>query len=283
MRVAEILDLELPAGTVRVEATGQSGAPLTLFVHGLSANLRGFDAIVAGVGRDDRRLVAVDLRGRGRSPDTGPGTYGLDAHARDVVAIADALGAEAFDYVGWSMGGLIGLELAALAGDRVRSLTLIDIGGATDPAAVDVVRAGLARLDAVVDYPEDYVAAIRSVGVVDPWEPIWDGFYRYELRQIDEGRWTPATSRRACEEDLEHAASPDLPAHLSALYRAVTMPALLVRALRPLGAGGLLVPDAALATLTQAIPQLQVAASARNHWTVMTDPVAIAAIDRLIG
>ena len=132
--------------------------------------------------------------------------------------------------------------------------------------------------------PEDYLAAIRSgrrrrprgsrcgtTSTATSWPsgPAAAGRRR--------------TSRAACEADLAATAEPGFPGHLRGLWPAVTMPALLIRAERPLGAGGLLVPDEALAALRAAIGHLRVQPSARNHWTVMTDPAAIAAIDALVG
>jgi 3-oxoadipate enol-lactonase len=276
--MAEILDLDLPSGTVHAEATGPADGPLVLLVHGISANLRAFDAVVEDIARPGRRLVAVDLRGRGGSPDSGPGTYGLEAHARTMLELVDALGAERLDYVGWSLGAIIGLQTAALSPGRLRTLTLIDHSGApADDAAIAVVRAGFARLDAVVPSPADYLARIRAVGVVDPWEPIWDRFYTYELGQV-EGGWSPRTSRAACDEDLDLLSRPGASEQVRECLAAVTMPALLIRCERPIGDGGLVVPDDALAVATAAIGQLKVQPSERNHWTVMTDPAAIAAI-----
>ena len=64
------------------------GAPLLLCVHGLSTNLCGFTSLAEHLAGPHRQVVAIDLRGRGRSEVTPPGTYGLDSHARDVVDVA---------------------------------------------------------------------------------------------------------------------------------------------------------------------------------------------------
>jgi pimeloyl-ACP methyl ester carboxylesterase len=61
-------------------------------VPGLSANLCGFDRLAERLAGDTRQLVAIDLRGRGRSEVTGAGTYGWRNHARDVLGIAGAVG-----------------------------------------------------------------------------------------------------------------------------------------------------------------------------------------------
>ena len=270
--MAEQLDLDLPSGRLRVERSGAPDAPAAICVHGLSANLRGFDPLRDALLDAGRQVVAMDLRGRGRSADTGPGTYGLEAHAADAVAIADALGLNSWDYVGWSMGALIGMEVARRAGDRQRTLTLLDHAGDIDQAALDAVQAGLARLDAVVPDAGTYTAAIRSVGVIDPWEPFWEAFYGYELAPVD-GGLSPATSRAACQEDLDRIGD----YRFSEWWPALTMPTLLVWCALPIN-GGFVVPPAVRDEIAAAVDGLRVHAVERNHYTVMTDPRMAAAV-----
>ena len=62
-------------------------------------NLCGFDRLAERLAGDTLQFVAVDLRGRGRSEVTGAGTYGWRSHARDVLGIADAVGAPSFAVV----------------------------------------------------------------------------------------------------------------------------------------------------------------------------------------
>src|SRR4051794_39987487 len=105
-------ELRVPHGTLRTHERGDPNNPPVLCVHGVSANARSFDYLAAGLARAGRRVVALDLRGRGWSDLTGPGSYGWASHARDVVDAAGALGLERFDLVGHSMGAYVGLEVA---------------------------------------------------------------------------------------------------------------------------------------------------------------------------
>lgn len=71
------------------------------------------------------KVVCADLRGHGRSGrefdlDTG---FTLETMSDDVIAIADALGADRFHYAGESIGGLVGLATAGRYPDRLRTLT----------------------------------------------------------------------------------------------------------------------------------------------------------------
>jgi pimeloyl-ACP methyl ester carboxylesterase len=73
---------------------------------------------------DRYRLVRLDVRGFGRSSVPGPGfAWSMDLLAEDALAVARAVGAERFHYVGESLGGTLGLHLAIHRPDALRSLT----------------------------------------------------------------------------------------------------------------------------------------------------------------
>src|SRR4029077_14838027 len=86
----EDFDVSLESGRLRVRRWGATDSPVVVCVPGLSANLCGFDRLADQLAGDTLQLVAIDLRGRGRSEVTGAGTYGWRNHARDVLGIADA-------------------------------------------------------------------------------------------------------------------------------------------------------------------------------------------------
>ena len=73
---------------------------------------------------DDLRLVLVDLRGHGRSSDAPPETLTLRELARDVAALADALGLEDYVVLGHSFGGFVALDLAVESPSRLGGLVL---------------------------------------------------------------------------------------------------------------------------------------------------------------
>ncbi len=266
------IDFRLASGRVHAERIGAPDAPLVILLHGLSANLHGFDSLVDRLAAPDRQLLAPDLRGRGRSEITPAGSYGLAAHARDVLEMAILLGAGRFDLVGWSMGALIGIEIGERAPERLRRLVLIDHAGRMDGAPVARIEAGLARLDAVVEHPDDYVEAVRLASGISPWNDFWDRFYRYELGSYG-GRFKPLTSRAACLEDLADLQDRDW----QILWPGITMPALLIRCLVPI-AGGFIVPESERDGLLRAAVQAEIVEVASDHYTVMHDEQAASAI-----
>ena len=156
------LDLKLASGTVHARRWGSPDAPLALWVHGLSANLHAFDYLAERIAGPSRQLVALDLRGRGRSEITAPGSYGLTAHAQDALEAATLLGADRFDYVGWSLGALIGITGAGLAGERLRSLALpaVNLGIIMAAYVTRVTRSSMLEV-----LGEDYIRTARAKGV----------------------------------------------------------------------------------------------------------------------
>lgn len=103
--------------------TGQPEAPTIVFGHGLLFSGLMFQGQVEAL-RDRYRCVTIDWRGQGRSPQAASG-YDMDTLAEDAVAVIESLNAPVH-YVGLSMGGFVGIRLAARRPDLVRSLTLLD-------------------------------------------------------------------------------------------------------------------------------------------------------------
>lgn len=270
----EELSLDLPSGRVQAVAHGAAGAPLVLCLHGLTANSRAWDCLGERLAGTGHRAVALDLRGRGLSAVTPPGSYGLAAHAADVLAAANALAAETFDIAGWSMGALIGILSAAAAAGRLRRLVLIDHAGRMDDAAVDMVRAGMDRLDGIVNDPQEHVDAVRAAGGIERWLPQWDALYRRELTQAEAGRWVARTSRAACEEDLADMRARDW----QEAWRPLAMPVLLVRSARGMG-GGFIVPEAERDGLVARAADATVVEVDATHSDIMTADETWAAVD----
>jgi len=100
-----------------------------LCVPGLPANLCGFDRLAERLAGDTLHLVAIGLRGRGRSEVTGPGTCGWRNHARDVPGIAGAAGAPSSAITGQSSGAAIAMTCAQPGPPRIERLVLADLGG----------------------------------------------------------------------------------------------------------------------------------------------------------
>jgi pimeloyl-ACP methyl ester carboxylesterase len=105
-------------------------------VHGLSRQGADFDTLAAAMS-DVYRVVCPDVVGRGRSDWLAdPMGYSIPAYVADMVTLLARLDADTVHWVGTSMGGLIGLGLAALPGSPVAKLVLNDVGPAIEPASL---------------------------------------------------------------------------------------------------------------------------------------------------
>jgi pimeloyl-ACP methyl ester carboxylesterase len=116
---------------------GDAANPRVLVcVHGLSRQGRDFDALARDLA-GEYRVVCPDVVGRGRSDRLAdPTGYSIPAYVADMVTLLARLNAQTVDWVGTSMGGLIGLGLASLSGSPVRKLVLNDVGPVIEPAAL---------------------------------------------------------------------------------------------------------------------------------------------------
>lgn len=255
--------LRLQSGQVACEISGAESGHLVIGIPGLSANLRSFDVIFAALDGARYRKVAFDPRGRGRSEKTPPGTYGWPAHARDVIEIADQLGAQTFDVIGWSMGAWIAMVVAKMEPGRVRKLVLIDAAGLPDESAKVPVYAGLDRLSTVFPSREAFMSIASQMPHYQPWAP-WERLFDYELVDVDGGA-TFRTQKAAPMEDEQYRLGQDP----YELWSAVTMPALLVRAAQeiPPSFGYILTQDDYRRFLRE-VPAARGVEIAANHYTV---------------
>lgn len=265
--------LKLKSGEIAYEISGSDTGRLVIGIPGLSANLRSFDVIYDALDGGRHRKVAFDPRGRGHSSKTGPGTYGWPAHARDVIEIADQLGAETFDVIGWSMGAWIAMVVAQMAPDRVRRVVLVDAAGLPQESIKVPVYAGLDRLAAVFPSREAFMTLARNLPHYQPWAP-WERLFDYELVDV-EGGVSFRTQKAAPWEDEQYRLQQDP----YALWPALTMPVLLVRAAQevPPNFGYLITKDEYARFLLE-VPTAEGVEIEANHYTVGMAPAAAHAI-----
>jgi len=138
-RFADFLALG-PHGFTQVAYTarGPEDAERTIVcVHGLTRNSRDFDFLAQRFAAQGMRVVAPDLPGRGRS---APVPHAEDYSAPLYVAVMGALiahlGVKEIDWIGTSLGGHIGMELASRPGNPIRRLVLNDFGARVPAAAL---------------------------------------------------------------------------------------------------------------------------------------------------
>ncbi len=264
--MAEDFDLELLRGRVRARRFGKlSDGVAALCVPGLSSNSRAFEILGERYARERRGLVAFDMRGRGWSDITEPGTYGWENHARDVLEAADTLELPQFDLIGHSMGAFIGMTAVSLdRGKRIRRLVLIDGLGVPSKTAVGAILAALAVRKQFTT-ADAFVAAVRSTGLVEPWSAFWEAHYRYDLVN-ENGVAHSRTSAAAVGEDASYGASHDP----RALWPFLTIDTLLLRATVPMGGpDGFVVTRADYDDFLASVPTARGVEIAANHYGIV--------------
>jgi 3-oxoadipate enol-lactonase len=152
--------------------TSGHGSPV-LLLHGLGSCTRDWDRQIP-VFAERHTVVAVDVRGHGQSDKRGP--YGIPRFSTDVARLLDALGLGPVHVVGFSMGGMIGFQLALDAPASVKTLTIVNSMPTLVPktaqewlklqARLWILRIfgvrGLARKLAELNFPREEQADLRK-------------------------------------------------------------------------------------------------------------------------
>lgn len=158
------------------DVRGPAQGRMVVCVHGLTCNRHDFAVLANTLAEDGYRVIAVDLAGRGDSDYLpNPHDYTHAQYAQDMLALFDHLGIHhphSIDWIGTSLGGLIGLDLAARFGTPITRLILNDIGPEVPADALAFIKAVIKRryVFADVDALESFMREMRgpSYGPVTP-------------------------------------------------------------------------------------------------------------------
>ena len=158
-------------------------------VHGLTRCGRDFDYLAERLA-DAYRVVCPDIAGRGRSDWLADkADYGYPQYCADVAGMLAALGAESVDWVGTSMGGILGMILAAQPRTPVGKLVLNDVGCVVPKAALERIATYVGRAPAF-DSLEALEEAMRSVSPFGRLTPAqWGHLAIHVARRDDSGKW----------------------------------------------------------------------------------------------
>jgi len=207
------------------------GAPdnprVVVCVHGLTRNGRDFDDLAAALA-DDFRVVCPDVVGRGRSDWLIDKTaYGYPQYCADITALIARFGVDRVDWVGTSMGGLIGMVMASLANSPVRRLVVNDVGPFIPKAALERLAIYVGSRSRFSDMEE----VVRHFATVyAPFGPLteaqWLQIAEHSVRQRDDGeyelRYDPAIANPFREQEIADV-------DLWAVWDAITCPTLALR------------------------------------------------------
>jgi pimeloyl-ACP methyl ester carboxylesterase len=160
-----------------------------LCIHGITANCRCWDVMASALA-PGYRILAMDLRGRGRSDRPASG-YSIEHHCRDIAALLDGLGLKRPVIMGHSLGAFISLAFAAHYPERVDRIILVDGGGDLSKEQMDKVFSGikpaLDRLGKVFPSADAYVDTMKQAPYIQPWSTALETYYRYEIMEVEGG------------------------------------------------------------------------------------------------
>lgn len=152
---------------------------VVICVHGLTRNGRDFDVLAQALAAECR-VLCPDVVGRGRS-DWLPraADYGYPLYLSDMTALVARSGAEQVSWVGTSMGGLIGMMLAAQPRTPVSRLVVNDVGAVVPKSALERLARYVGKAGPFADEPA-VEAYLRSVHA--PFGPLTDQQWRHLAR-----------------------------------------------------------------------------------------------------
>lgn len=195
---------------------GHQDAPTVVFGHGLLFSGHMFEPQIERL-RSSFRCVTIDWRGQGKTPATSDG-YDMDTLSQDAVAVIESLGTGPVHYVGLSMGGFVGMRLAARRPDLIRSLVLLDTSaGPEDPDKVKQYRllasifrwVGIKPLERKVKplmFGPTFLASADSERVVAEWKAVLGSADRGGLKKAILG----VTDRLPIRDELSAITVPTL-------------------------------------------------------------------------
>jgi pimeloyl-ACP methyl ester carboxylesterase len=197
-------------------------------VHGITRVARDFDELARALcGRF--RVVCPDMAGRGDSDRLAdPMLYGAPQYVSDAVTLIARLDVESISWLGTSMGGLIGMALAALPGTPVSRLVLNEAGPVVSKASLERIATYIGRVPSFpsIEKAEEYIRTVSA-----PFGPHTDAQWRFLtevwLRKAEDGSYRAHYDPRIGEPF--RAGLPDKDLELWPLYEAIRCPTLVLR------------------------------------------------------
>ena len=246
-----------------------SASKNVLLVHGLTGSNREWTGLGNHLSREGFRVIAPDLRGRGLSSKPTHG-YGIHFHVADLLTLLDSLDLDSVSVVGHSLGGAIGLYMAALFPARVRKLVVVDIGIRIPADTLQAIAASLNRLGQVHPSMDAYLDMGKRMPYFK-WSDFWDAFYRYDGEVRPDGTVVSRVSKLGIQEEIANQAT----LNSEILIPMIRAPTLILRATEGLLGPdkGLLLPREEADRLLTLITGSQVKEVPKtNHYTIILAP-----------
>jgi pimeloyl-ACP methyl ester carboxylesterase len=279
----------------RIYEAEQAHGPTILCLPGLTRNSRDFTELAEHL-QVHYRVLALDLRGRGRSAyDPHWRNYQPGIYLADIAALLAALNVPRITIIGTSLGALLAMVFAAQQLGAGQTISPISQFNVEQPIAVD----GIVLNDAGPEIDSCGAARIASyVGLQQPVNSWSDAVtqtrqtYGQALPGLTDGQWLKYT-RQAYREDATRRPVPDADPNIGQLFRSgaatpqdlwpvfanlTDLPMLIIR-----GATSDILSAATVARMVREKPDLQqLEVANRGHAPLLNEPECIAAIDSFL-
>jgi pimeloyl-ACP methyl ester carboxylesterase len=263
----------------------EGGKAPVICIHGLTRNAKDFEELAPRIQASGRRVIAVDVRGRGFSDrDPNPGNYNAGTYAADVIGLMAGEVIPSAVFIGTSMGGLITMVLSAMAPRSIAGAVLNDVGPELSPVGLGRIMGYVGQGGPIESWADavDYIRSVNEAAFPDLPDEEWERFARRTFREDEHG--VPALDY---DPDIALAfrpppgAPPPPTPDMWPLFFGLTAgrPVLLIR-----GALSDLIDEEIAARMREAAPKMAYAeVPGVGHAPMLTEPQAWSAIDAFLG
>ncbi len=160
-------------------------------IHGLTRNSSDFEELAPWIASQSRRVLAVDVRGRGNSAyDPDPSHYNPIVYADDIAKLTHDLGIERAVFIGTSMGGLITMTLALRRLRLISAAILNDVGPALSMRGLERIAsyAGKGEVLSSWDDAASYTRNINQLAFPDNTTEDWHKWARRAFTEEAPGK-----------------------------------------------------------------------------------------------
>lgn len=248
-------------------------------LHGLTRNVSDFELLAPKVAATGRDVIALTMRGRGRSSyDPNYLTYHPLTYRDDVLKAMDAAGIEKAVFIGTSLGGIVSMLTNEAAPERVAAAIINDVGPELAVEGITRIAGYAGKTKTQVASLNEAAAEIRAVnGIAFPGagEDFWLMFARRTFRENADGSWTLAYDPNIGKALTEVGPAPDLWAPFESLKN---KPTLIIRG----GISDLLSPEI-IEKMRAVHPNFDYAEIPNvGHAPMLTEPAAWDAIKKFL-
>ena len=263
-----------------------SGGPArcpVVCIHGLTRNSADFEEVAPWIAAQGRRVIAVDIRGRGRSErDPDPRRYNPGVYAADVLKLLDDAGIARAVFIGTSMGGIITMTIALKRLRAIAAAVLNDVGPVISMAGLTRIAGYVGKGQPVQTWGDAaaYIKTVNEVAFPDNTMADWHVWAKRTFRSDENGRLSPDYDPRIAAAVQGARLRPtSIVAKLVFRRLARNRPTLLIRG----GNSDIVGPEEAQ-YMRRAAPRLKYAeVPGVGHAPMLTEPAAQAALSSFLA